>query len=398
MSIIEFKPEQENEEEYIYRICSAKEESGMTWEQIAGIINTALGRQYNESTYRKKYQMLQNGAKVCAKKIFTDDEYLKEIQRQTDELYKAKRQFQDQRREYHNILVKDARAEHLAEELIDASKRLDAKKMLVSNEQHFSDCDHDAVLCLADWHFGMTTNNIWNEYNTNICVQRINILLEKVQQYLRDNHVDKLHIILLGDFIHGAIHNGCRVASEEDTCDQLMTVSEILAELIDELSNKVNDVYVYSTYGNHARTIQNKHDSIHSDNMEKIIPFWLKQRLNNNSKVHIVDSVYYEFIYCSVCGHDVVAVHGDLERFDKLGADMHTLFAKQYGIDVEYVFSGDKHHSESNDMFGIDNVMVSALCGTDEFANNKRLYSKPGQTLCIFNQADGKICTYNITF
>ena len=97
-------------------------------------------------------------------------------------------------------------------------------------------------------------------------------------------------------------------------------------------------------------------------------------------------------------GHGIVAVHGDLERFDKLGTDMHMLFNKSYGIDVEYVFSGDKHHMESNESYGVENIMVSSLCGTDEYANSKRLYSKPGQTLCIFNSEDGKICTYNITF
>ena len=72
------------------------------------------------------------------------------------------------------------------------------------------------------------------------------------------------------------------------------------------------------------------------------------------------------------------------------------MFGKKYGLDVEYVFSGDKHHSETIDSYGIDNVMVSSLCGTDDYANNKRLYANPAQTLCIFNKEDGKICTYNI--
>ena len=71
---------------------------------------------------------------------------------------------------------------------------------------------------------------------------------------------------------------------------------------------------------------------------------------------------------------------------------------EQYGFDVEYTFSGDKHHLDSNDPYGIENVLVRSLCGTDNYANNKRLYSKAGQTLCIFNQEDGKVCTYNIAF
>lgn len=396
MEIINFNPAQESEEQYIYRICSLKESSGMTWQQVADIINAALDQNYGESAYRKKYQMFQHGLKTCEKQVFTDDEYLKKIQAEREELYKVKKQFQDQRREYNKLLASDARAEHLTEKLIEAAENLSKDKFLSANQILHVGSKEEAVLVLTDWHFGMVTDNIWNKYDTNECLARVNTLFKKASEYLKLHSIRTLHIVLLGDFIHGSIHTSARVASEEDTCDQLMEVSEILAELINGLSQNVNDVYVYSTYGNHARTVQNKNDSIHSDNMEKVIPWWIKQRLAKNYKVHVRDNNINEFIFFNVLGHDIVAVHGDLERFSKLGVDMHTLFGKKYGLDVEYVFSGDKHHSETIDSYGIDNVMVSSLCGTDDYANNKRLYANPAQTLCIFNKEDGKICTYNI--
>ena len=396
MEIINFNPEQESEEQYIYRICSMKESSGMTWQQIADIINAALNQNFGESAYRKRYQMFQQGLKACESQIFTDDEYLKKIQAEKDELYKVKKQFQDQRREYNKLLASDARAEHLTEKLIEAAENLNKNKFLSANQNLSITSNNEAVLVLTDWHFGMVTDNIWNKYNTEICVERVNILFQKTSIYLRQHNIKTLHIILLGDFIHGAIHTSARVASEEDTCDQLMKVSEILAELINGLSQSTNNVYVYSTYGNHARTVQNKNDSIHSDNMEKVIPWWIKHRLSANPKVHVVNNSTYEFISFNVLGHDIVAVHGDLERFSKLGIDMHTIFSKKCGLNVEYVFSGDQHHMESADPYGIENVMVSSLCGTDDYANNKRLYANPAQTLCIFNKEDGKICTYNI--
>ena len=396
MNIIEFKPGQENEEQYIYRICSMKQENGWTWEYVANILNNALGHNYGESAYRKKVQSFNKIMNGNEKSFFNDDEYLKEIQRQTDELYKAKKQFQDQRREYNKLLASDARAEHLTEKLIEAANNLNSSKFLNNISAISSSAKNEAVLVLTDWHYGMFTENIWNKYNIDVCIERVNTLSTKAKEYLKMNNISKIHIVLLGDFIHGAIHTSARVASEENTCDQLMDVSEILAEFINGISLCVNEVYVYSTYGNHARTIQNKNDSIHSDNMEKVIPWWIEQRLKSNQKVHVVDNDLYEFIYFNVLGHDIVAVHGDLERFSKLGVDMHTLFSRKYGIDVEYVFSGDKHHSEYIDSYGIDNVMVSSLCGTDDYANNKRLYANPGQTLCIFNEEDGKICTYNI--
>ena len=179
MEIINFNPEKESEEQYIYRICSMKQSSGMTWQQIADIINTALNQNFGESAYREKYQMFQQGLKACEKQVFSDDEYLKELQRQTDELYKAKKQFQDQRREYNKLLTSDARAEHLTEKLIEAADNLNSSKLLNSNNESFVEAKNEAVLVLTDWHYGMVTNNIWNKYDAETCVERVNILFNK---------------------------------------------------------------------------------------------------------------------------------------------------------------------------------------------------------------------------
>ncbi|MBQ0090708.1 MAG: hypothetical protein KBT27_15385 [Prevotellaceae bacterium] len=388
----------ENESQCILRICSMKEQEGWTWRDIADILNEVLGHNYGESAYRKKFQQFNRMLNDMDNVIFSDDEYLKQIRTEKEELFKAKKQFQDQRREYNKILTMDARSDHLVEELIKVAQSLNVKKQIGNNFDIYFDANNDAVLCLTDWHFGMVTDNIWNKFNVDICIERINTLCEKSKAYLRLHNVNKLHVLLLGDFIHGAIHSTARVASEEETSDQLMHVSELIAELVDELSSSVNEVYVYSTYGNHARTVQDKKESVHSDNMEKIISWWLTWRLKDSNKIHIMNNNYYEFIYLNVLGHEIIGVHGDLDNFKTIGIDMHTLFHKQYGFDIEYVFSGDKHHMNELDPYGIECTLVRSLCGSDEYANNKRLYSKAGQTLCIFNKKDGKVCEYNITF
>ena len=92
----------------------------------------------------------------------------------------------------------------------------------------------------------------------------------------------------------------------------------------------------------------------------------------------------------------MVCTHGDLDKFRDLGVTVNNLFSKKYGKTIDYTFSGDKHHHESFEQFGIESTLVGSLCGTDEYANNKRLYSNPMQTLCIFTPEDGKLCSYNI--
>ena len=363
---------------------------------IANILNEELGNDFGESAYRKKYQHFNQMFEANESMFFTEDEYLKKIREERDELYKAKRQFQDQRREYNKILTMDARSDHLTEELIKIAKSLPMRDLTNFSDAPVVESGKEAVLVLCDWHYGQVSDNIWNKYNTEICKERVSKLYSKAAQYLERHNVEKLHIMLLGDEIHGAIHSSCRVMSEENTCEQLMHVSEILAQFINELSAKVKQVDVYSTYGNHARTIQNKDDSIHADNMERIIPWFLRQRLQNNNRVNIIDSNYYEFIMFNVCGYNVAGCHGDLDNIKNFGITVNTIFSKLYGKTIDYAFLADKHHIEEFEQLGIESTLVRSLCGADEYSNKKRLYSAPGQTLAIFTPEDGKQCTYNI--
>lgn len=388
--------ENENDEQYFYRICNMKETLGFTWPQMAEIFNNEFGCNKGDTAYRKRWSAFKSVLNANTDKIIGENKYLEELKEQTDEIYKAKKQLADQRREYNKMLASDARAEHLTEKLIEAANIVPLKDY--SNVFTFKNntSTEEAVLCLSDWHYGQVSNNIWNQYDTSICLQRVSKLFDKVAAALREHEIKTLHIVLLGDFVNGAIHTGCRVASEESTCEQLMHVSEILANFVNAISVYVDEVNVHSTYGNHARTIQNKNDSIHADNMERVIPWWLKQRLKENAKVDVIDSEYYEFIYFDVCGYNVVCTHGDLDKFNDLGIVVNSLFTKKYGKAIDYTFSGDKHHLEAFEQFGIESTLVGSLCGTDEYANNKRLYSNPMQTLCIFTPEDGKLCSYNI--
>ena len=386
----------ETDDQYFYRICSMKESLGFTWPQMAEIFNNEFGCSKGDTAYRKKWAAFNDVFNANVDKLVGENTYSSELKEQLDEIYKAKRQLWDQRREYNKMLTSDARADHLAEKLIEAANAVplkDYSKIFAFKSKNSSE---EAVLCLSDWHYGQVSSNIWNEYNTEVCKERVSKLFDKVSSALQEHNVKTLHIVLLGDFVNGAIHTGCRVSAEENTCDQLMHVSEILANFINAISAHADKVNVYSTYGNHARTIQNKNDSIHADNMERVIPWWLKQRLMKNNKVNVVDSEYYEFIYFNVCGYNIVCAHGDLDKFSDIGVVVNSLFTKKYGKTIDYTFSADKHHLEAFEQFGIESTLVGSLCGTDEYANNKRLYSQPMQTLCIFTPEDGKLCSYNI--
>lgn len=371
----------------------------LDWAEIQAKYNITC----NSDTIRKASSTIFGGqfrTEYLKNQIYTNPKEFsreKELDKKLADIRKEKQKLFDQRREYNKLLVSDARAEHLNDELLSIAENLNKEYPLVQLEEYKPvNTKREALLALSDWHYGMVTDNIWNTYNTDICKKRVEKLVSKVIEYLELNQIDMLHIALLGDAAHGGCHVSCRVKSEEDTCDQIMHVSEIMVEAINKLSVYVNHITVYSCYGNHLRTIQNKQDSVDSDNLEKLIPWWLKQRLKENDKIDIVESEYKEFTRIDVCGYKICCVHGNLDNFRNIGSTVNTIFSRKFGETIDYTISGDKHHLEEFEQFDIESVLIRSLCGTDDYANEKRLYSKPGQTLMIFNLEDGREATYHI--
>ena len=242
----------------------------------------------------------------------------------------------------------------------------------------------------------MVTDNIWERYNTEVCRCRVERLVETAIERIRLHRCRRLHILLLGDMAHGAIHTSARVASEELVCDQVMQVSEIIAQAVAALADVVDETVVHATYGNHLRTVQNKQDSIHADNMERLIPWWLEQRLGDRGDIQFPQAEYYEFLYFNVCGYQICATHGDLDSVKNAGRTLNTLFVKKYGSGIDYVILADKHHKEEFEELGIESMIVRCLCGTDEYANGKRLYSTPGQLMMVFTPGIGADAYYQI--
>ena len=171
--------------EELLKDCSDKvaKVSDLDWVEI----NNKYGIEFNSDTSRKGAQPPLFGG-VFVKEYFelknrqnkyqNDNSYMKELQIKKDEIYKAKRKLYDQRREYNKLLSSDARAEHLCDELIKVANKLNEEKPIIFEEKWFKPNIHkEAVLCLADWHYCMVNDNIWNTYNTSICRQRVKQLV-----------------------------------------------------------------------------------------------------------------------------------------------------------------------------------------------------------------------------
>ena len=329
----------------------------------------------------------------------SDRGLLAEIEMKRAELQQERQRFFDQRREFNKLMSAEGRKEHIYESLAMAANNLTDSIGLAFADSYYSkeeSGDNEAVLFFSDWHYGMKTKNVFNQYNTEICKQRVSYTVDSAIRRIQLHGCRKLHIVVLGDLCHGAIHVGARVASEELACEQLMQASEILAQAVLKLSQYVEETCVYTTYGNHARTVQNKHDSIHRDNMERIVPWWLTQRLQMYDNITVMSESENEFLFVNACGHDICAAHGDLDSVRCAPRLLTTVFQKKYGKDIEYIVLGDKHHRESFNELGVTATICGSLCGTDDYANDKRLYSHPEQLLLIVDPECGVDAEYRL--
>lgn len=345
---------------------------------------------------RKTLEAVESDRQDCIQ----DRAIVAEIDSMRLELQKERQRYHDQRREYNKLVNSDGRVEHLYDRLTAAADALsetvgniydDKQKTCVSGAS-----SNEAVLVLSDWHYGLKTKNIFNDYDTSVCKQRVCHVVEQAIERIQRHKCETLHIVLLGDLYHGAIHVGTRVAAEELVCDQIMQVSEILAQSILELSRFVNKVAVHYTYGNHGRTVPNKKESIHRDNIERLIPWWLEQRFKDRDDIIIAPESDNEMLLLNVAGHSICACHGDLDNVRSSPKMFSTLLNQRYGNYIEYILLGDKHHRESFEEMGVTATVCGSLCGTDDYANGKRLYSTPSQLMLIVNEDIGIDAEYTL--
>ena len=387
------KRDNESDFEYKIRLCNAKsnKEIDLDWIEIVQL----LGLTCSSDHLRK----LSYGYKEYADYIsqskennITDNEILKLIEEKRLESEKEKVKFQDQKREYKALLRTDARFDHLVDEMNKSIAKLNTTNPLVNKyEGVFDNNDStEAVVILSDWHFGIEEENYWNKINIKIAKERVNTLKEYIIKYAKRHNVKTLHVELLGDLINGFLHLGTRVANEEDVIDQAMHCAELIAQLLNELADKIPNIKVYATIGNHGRCSANIKESIASENFERLIPWHLNGRLESN--VELIenkfedDIIVYEFL-----NETIFAVHG---HNDKIGSAVSDL-SEMLKIFPTECHLGHYHAYQEFDKHSMTTTVNGTLSGVDVYAKAIRKTSQAIQVMMIYNKK-GRECTYKI--
>src|SRR5690606_7400988 len=268
----------------------------------------------------------------------------KELEDKKLEFQKEKYRLQDQRRELNNIIRKQARFEHLKEEIHKAILEIEKIKPLVFESTYKEPTNVKANVLFSDWHYGQDFSNSLNTYNPEVFHKRVRTLINKIIYYGKKHNIDTLTVASLGDLISGIIHVSTRVQSSEDEIKQIQVVSEVLAQCLSELSKHFRVIRFINIIGNHGRAIPDKLESIFTENLENLIVWYLESRLRDFKNIQIYKDTDGYFVDQEFNWQHVY-IHGDLDKLSKVANDLPQVL----GIVPCYIFAGHIHHERVRD-------------------------------------------------
>lgn len=385
--------ENENEEQFIFRLGQAKDSGqlDMSWDEIADVINKEFRTDESEyrtsSAYRKPYQYAVSYLNSNAFGLVKDeDNYFAELRIQKHELQKEKQKLWDERTALRKMLREDARGEvNLCklEELIKENGRTTLPPISISN--NYNENHNVLFICLSDVHMGLTFDNQFGKYNSEIAEQRMNQYLQEILKLKELYKSDTAYILCLGDLVSGGIHLTTQLENRENVIEQVQKVSELVSAFTYEISKHFNRVYVNSVGGNHSR-IGLKDQVLRGERLDDLVMWYMKAKLDHIDNVMFDDGANYDstIAACFVNGQEYLGLHGDFDAYSESGISKLVLMTRTIPAGC---FFGHLHHNSYDSISGVKIVRSGSFCGCgDDYTTSKRISGKPEQVVCVIDE------------
>lgn len=253
--------------------------------------------------------------------------------------------------------------------------------------------DNDMIVHLTDIHYGLQVDNGFNRFDSYIVKERLSNYLKQIKNIVIENNPENCYLILGGDFIHGFIHLTTRLENKENVIQQVIGVSDLIIQFVDELNKLVRHTYVYSVAGNHGRTNAQKDDYYKGENFDILIPNFLKVYFRNYETVDICDNIIDEYTATfEVRNKCIYATHGDKDSVLTVVANMNKLSRKMNLKQPDIIFMGHRHCNGMKTIDGVKVIEGGCVNGMDSYCVDKRLIGSPEQMVMILD--NGKTYKY----
>lgn len=327
-----------------------------------------------------------NSDEDATSKAYIERQKLRDIQNQ----------FNKQRREW-------SRTELLTEAIKESASKLQPLKIDTPALRADIGRKRALVLGIGDLHYGanFVVRGLYEEtinaYNPTICQRRLWSILRDTVAIGEKESINTLHIFLVGDLIDGMLMQSQLTRLEYGAVESTMRVAELLAEWIADLAASFSEVHVHSAYGNHSETrpLGSKKGDFPEENLERIVMWWLNERLRNIPHVKC-DADSQRFKCINICGFEFLILHGDeLRNIGSYARDAVNIYGKK----IDFFVCGH-YHKEQEFYAGSTPtgngviVRVPSICGVDPYAHSKGYGGKPGATAIVIEEGYGRTCVY----
>lgn len=312
---------------------------------------------------------------------------LTEEETQYASLYKQQVRTRDIVMEYRRLLREDARIDQLKAEIQAAARSLPTFVCPISYLKAQQASDVEAVLMLSDWHLGVIVDSFYNRYNLQIATVELDHLCEQVQQYCRNFNIHTLHILNMGDLIHGGIHTNARVEQEFDVITQIEVAGQLMYHVLSNLEHVAPVVTYRSCSDNHSRLMANKSEHIEKENFGRLIDWWLEAKLEQGKHTIKVIRDNLDFglgKFTLVNGKKIMFAHGHEDNINQAYQNF-TGATKEF---IDYILLAHYHNPKEKAFQDCKVFVNGSLVGTEQYALSKRLFTSPTQKLLIFNEGD----------
>lgn len=388
------KHNNENENQYILRICSMKDKNGWTWEDIAKILNNSLGHDYGESAYRKKYQMFSKMMADNESNIFKENEYLKNIQNATLDMEKERQKLYTAKIEMQRMIRQQARFEMFYENIRSAIEALPMPEIKFEGAPFNNNKEY--LLGIADIHAGAKFNLPTNSYSMEECERRFGVLLNHVVNYVMNNDIGFINVVSLSDDIQGILRISDLQLNETSVVEATVFVSRLIANFLNELSAYCYVDYYHVPQSNHTQTrnLGTKASELANEDVEYVIGNYIKDMLRLNDRIVVNTNFGHDYIEIPIFDYNILAMHGHtINNLETVLKDMSSLHGKL----IDFIVCGHLHTGKTiqgneRDTYDTEVLMCPSFQGTDPYAFNKLgKSSKAACKLFIFDEKYG--CT-----
>ena len=365
-----------------------QKDSNIEWQDIADFRSDYNGESEHRDTIRKGskllYEYLDAGwvHEPTSLSISESDEIIR--------LKKERQKLSDARVEYNRQIRQEARKESYSEMV----KRIICENVEPTDlkvQYHTFNSNTDLLVHLTDIHTGIEINTWNNTFNQDILKERIEKFTSEILK-IRDLHKSENCYLVIGEILSGIIHNNLRLQNNMDLMEQFKYVSELISAMLIRIANHFNNIYVYVTPGNHSRISPKKEDALDGENMDVLLPFYLKARLQNIKNIDICENnIDSEIAMFNIRGNNIFASHGHKDA----PVSVVQNFTMMFGIKPDIVLLGHRHLNGLTTVYNAKVIESGCCSGTDQYAMSIRKTNRPEQTISVVGQ-DGLVCLYDI--